>query len=41
MSFVKYSRMPDELSYSSLLERDADSMASTSIGLSRGFLGAW
>lgn len=37
MSFAKYSRLPDELSESPLLERDTDSTTSIFIGLSRGF----
>lgn len=37
MSFAKYSRLPDELSDSPLLERNADSTTSIFIGLSRGF----
>ena len=37
MSFATYSRLPDELSGSPLLERDTDSTTSIFIGLSRGF----
>ncbi len=37
MSFAKYSRLPDELSDSPLLERDTDRTTSVFIDLCRGF----